>query len=484
MRIAAAVLALIATACATAPRRDARFDGIRRKLQAAVEAKQLASISVAVAVDGRTVWEEALGYADVQRGIRATPETQYAIASITKPITATGVMVLAGRGLVDLSRPINDYLGADAIRGYADDASRATVRAVLQHRAGLAEQNRYYFPGEPRPPILDVVRDYGFIAWPANEKYRYSNIGYGALEALIEQVSGKPYAAFLRDEVFLPHGMTRSSVGPSPGAAVLHDAELRPIPHYDFASRGSGYVFSTPRDLVRFALVRDAGRARMLAERVSTGTATGRYGLDWWCGLGICGRDETEHGYAWHGHDGGMPGASARMKIVPSRGIVVVTLSNSRAQLTYDVADEILDLLVPEFAEKRKNDPSLKPAPPAPAALREQIAGTWRGEIITRGGTLPLTLSVDAAALRLKIGDQPECTLEETRFTGVTVEGGCRAALPLLPDIPARDYDVWLETDLRDGELRGTLSAYAPPPLYHFLLPAYVRLRPSVPSVK
>jgi hypothetical protein len=62
------------------------------------------------------------------------------------------------------------------------------------------------------------------------------------------------------------------------------------------------------------------------------------------------------------------------------------------------------------------------------------------------------------------------------RLSGKTVEGGCRASLPLLEPMPDAEYDVWLEADLRDGTLSGTVSAYTPAPLYRFLLPAYVRL--------
>ena len=85
-------------------------------------------------------WEEAFGLADAERGIRATPDTQYAIASITKPIT--------------------DYLGKESIRAHADDASKATVRTILQHRGGIAEHNQYYHGDDAakRPPMDETIR--------------------------------------------------------------------------------------------------------------------------------------------------------------------------------------------------------------------------------------------------------------------------------------------------------------------------------------
>ena len=157
-----AILLIIAwtTACTdTRHQRDVLFEPLRAKLQRAVAEEKVASISVAVAIDGRFVWQEAFGVADRERGIAATPETRYPIASVTKPIAATGVMLLVDRGLVDLTRPANDYLGDGKIRGGADGSARATVRVILLHRAGLAEHNGHYYAneGRPRPPIEEAI---------------------------------------------------------------------------------------------------------------------------------------------------------------------------------------------------------------------------------------------------------------------------------------------------------------------------------------
>jgi CubicO group peptidase (beta-lactamase class C family) len=476
IRTICTVAAMIVTAaCGTGGAlRDARLEPLRAKLQDAVAKGEIASVSVAVAVDGRIVWEEAFGFADRERGIRATPDTQYAIASISKPVTATGVLLLG----IDIDKPVTDYLGPRGIRIHADDPPDVTVRSILQHRAGIAEHNQYYYgpDASKRPPIDETIRRYAIVAWPANETYRYSNIGYGVLEALIARVSGRPYEVFLRDAVFARYGMTRSSVGPGANSAVLHDGVGKPIPPYDFASRAAGWLFSTPRDLVRFALVHDAARKRMLAERHSTGSATGRYGFDWYCGLGLCGRDETAFGHAWYGHDGGMPGASARMKILPAQNIVAVALSNSRQELTYSIVDDILDALIADYAARRKNDPSATPAPPAPLQFPSELRGTWSGTVAGETRSVPISVTIEERGARMKIGDNAECPLDDARFGNRTVEGGCRATLPI--DNPAEEpYDAWLEVELHGDRLIGIVSAYTPAPKYHFLIPTWVELR-------
>src|SRR5206468_9356127 len=84
------------------------------------------SVAVAVAKDGRILFEEAIGLANQEKLIPATPYTMYALASISKPLTATGLMVLVDRGQVDLDRPANAYLGTAKLTGLAGNADGAT----------------------------------------------------------------------------------------------------------------------------------------------------------------------------------------------------------------------------------------------------------------------------------------------------------------------------------------------------------------------
>src|SRR5262245_1271649 len=93
------------------------------------------SLTMVVARDGRFLWERSWGWADKEKRILATPQTMYSLASISKPITATGLMVLVERGQIDLDKPIDDYLGATKLRAYVGAAQQATVRLVANHTA-------------------------------------------------------------------------------------------------------------------------------------------------------------------------------------------------------------------------------------------------------------------------------------------------------------------------------------------------------------
>jgi len=86
------------------------FGGIRSTILETLEKTGAASLAVAVAKNGDIVWEEGFGWANREKEIKATPQTVYHLASVSKPITATGLMLLVERGLLDLDRPANDYL--------------------------------------------------------------------------------------------------------------------------------------------------------------------------------------------------------------------------------------------------------------------------------------------------------------------------------------------------------------------------------------
>jgi CubicO group peptidase (beta-lactamase class C family) len=95
------------------------------------------SIAVAVARDGRIVWQDAIGYADREDHIRSTPDTPYPVASVTKSSTAAALLLLAKRHQINLNEPVNDYLGPAKLTSPWSDPRTATLRDVMQHRAGL-----------------------------------------------------------------------------------------------------------------------------------------------------------------------------------------------------------------------------------------------------------------------------------------------------------------------------------------------------------
>ena len=318
---------------------DTRFEGIRLLIRQLMEEQALPSVAIAVAQNGDIIWEEAFDWADRERMIAATPHTMYSLASISKPITATGLMKLVEQGKVDLDRPANEYLGAGKITGLAGDAARATVRRILSHTAGLPLHYQFFYEnaGYDRPSMDETITRYGILVNPPEEVFEYSNLGYGIVDHIIARVSGQSYADFMRTEVFAPLGMMRTSIHIGPGlepfAAARYDSKLQPIPFYDFDHPGSSAVFSSAHDLVRFGMLhlktRLPDQRRILADstingmqRIATpGDTAAGYGLGWDI-------TENDYGYRRISHGGGMPGVSTILNLYPSENLTIVVMTN------------------------------------------------------------------------------------------------------------------------------------------------------------
>ncbi|MET0533503.1 MAG: serine hydrolase domain-containing protein, partial [Steroidobacter sp.] len=334
------------------------FDSARTRIQNVMTAHDIASVSVAVAHREKIIWEQSFGWADVERRIPATPRTPYLLASITKPMTATAIMMLMERGAIDLDQPIDRYLGVQKITARIGNARDATVRRVAAHTAGLPLHGLFTYSDESGspPPIEETFRRYGVIVNPPGESFVYSNLGYGLLEAAIERASGKSYSQFLTDELFAPLGLNDSTVNaPEHGAAIRYWGQ-RVVPTQDTDAKGAGAVFMSAHDLVRFGMFHLHGRldgqrksvlqpatlaAMHEATRLNDGSSSG-YGVGWFVG--------EQHGLRYFGHNGGNAGTATVLAIYPDQELVIVVLGNgvSRSGAVHFLENDIIHALLPE----------------------------------------------------------------------------------------------------------------------------------------
>ena len=207
------LMALMSLVGFGAPCRADEFDNVRDRVRQYIDKEGVPSISIAVVKGDEIVWEEGFGSADVENRVRATPHTAYMLASGSKPITATILMLLAERERVDLDRPANDYLGENKIRSRLGDASRVTVRQLLRHTSGLPNYYETFYADEkdtPRP-VDFLLRQYGWMMIP-QERFHYSNLGYTLLGEIAARVSRKPFTAVAKQELFAPLGMEQAFV--------------------------------------------------------------------------------------------------------------------------------------------------------------------------------------------------------------------------------------------------------------------------------
>lgn len=455
------------------------FDDLRRRIPEMLVEEQVPSVAVAVARDGQILWEQGFGWADRENRIPADEHTMYSLASITKPITATGLMVLAERKAVDLDRPANDYLGQAKLTAFVGQAGDATLRRLANHTAGLPLHYHFFYVDEPhrRPPMDDSIRRYGILVNAPGETYRYANLGYGVLDYVITRASGKAYAQFMREEVFLPLGMTHTSIDVGPGlerfAAVRYDTEQKPLPFYDFDHPGASAAFSSAHDLFRFgmfhlkqrlpeqkAILSDAAVEEMQRATADVGNGTS-YGVGW-------SLNPVDYCVPVVSHGGGMGGVRTTLVLVPTAGLAVTILSNSANELPLRLAKEIVALLAPKSVEPLPaaaptSSPTASSPAPTTFAPGPELRGRWEGHVPTPDQRLPITLEVqEDGDIHVQLAGQLQTLLSEVRFQDGYLMGVFDGDIGN-PDTNRRPYHLHLHVKLRGETLNGSLTAISLP---------------------
>ena len=488
------------------------FGTVRAHIGQLVADGEVPSVAVAVARDGEILWEEGFGMADREKNIPATQHTPYPLASISKSLTATGLMVLVERGLVSLNAPINDYLGEAKLQAWVGDAAEATVRRVANHTAGLPLHAQHYYDGEPhRPPPMDeTIRRYGHLVTAPGERYQYSNLGYGLLGYLISRVAGQSavrmerYADFMREEVFDPLGMDHTSVHVGPGLEEGQAVKYTPgglvVPACDSDSPGASAIYGIVHDLVRFAMfhlknelpdqqaiISEAAIDEMQRPSPETGPTRewehegSGYGIGWFVGV-------TRDGLRVVQHNGGTVGVSTVLALVPEENLAVAVLSNTDSQwpdaILVEIVCTLLSCQAEEFLPPVDSAAATPPFVPPP-----ELVNSWRGLVHTYQGEVPLVLEIgQSGGIYATLGGQPRTPLESVSYQdhlpqflnaggGPFLRGWMRGKLETADVNRGRPYRLWLEVNLRENVLNGALIAFSQRELYTGPLTHWVELR-------
>jgi CubicO group peptidase (beta-lactamase class C family) len=468
------------------------FRAIREKVATAVARGELPSMSLAVVKDCKIIWAEGFGWADQERKIAATPDTLYSLASITKPITASLVLRLAERGKIDLDAPATGYLGQGAFNRSGANVSAITVRQLLNHTAGLPLHWQFFYGDEPvvRRTADQAIARYGFAAQPPGEFFSYSNLGYAALERIVEKVTGRSYAANLTNEIFRPIGMHAvvSTGADLPGAALRYGPNGQVLPPYDFDHRGASAVWASASDLAKFALgsfpERCPGSQPILNASSVAPMRKGSekpvpYELGWF-------RNPDDYGFSSVSHSGKMPGVFTTLSIYPSERLAVVVLTNKdepteHRLFTVGVAQDLVAASLPSYAAalaaaRQPAPAATTPAAPRPPVVNPSLVGRWTGTVRAEAGRLPLLLTITAdGKLAASVAGGPSRLLRNSATGATQVVGRLDGSLPGVGR-PGDPQELNLNLRLRGGALRGELTAISGGNRPHYALSAYVEL--------
>jgi CubicO group peptidase (beta-lactamase class C family) len=310
-----------------------------------------AGLAVGVVRDGSLEWFYGHGVADIASNTPVTEDTVFRIASITKTFTAIAVMQLWEQGLVDLDAPASHYLRAYRLVPAKAAFRPATLRHLLTHTAGVRAVRSpsdllrpalgWGAPvGRPAPSPAEYYRGGLRVDIEPGSKWAYSNHGFATLGQIVEDVSGMPFDRYLRERVLGPLGMGDSDVVRServgPGLAsgyVMTRRGPRRVPDREWLGAASGGIYSTPRDMARFAaailgggtnehgrILEPATLATMFDPHYQPHPRIPGIGLGWFRG------EVADHRLV--GHDGILPGFNSSLLLAPDDGLGLLAFTN------------------------------------------------------------------------------------------------------------------------------------------------------------
>jgi CubicO group peptidase (beta-lactamase class C family) len=297
---------------------------------------------------GDVLFENAYGYANIEFGLKNTMNSRFTLASVSKQLTAFAVMLLADRNMLDLDRSARLYLPAEM---EIDEA--ITVHHLLSHTSGLNNFHGFehdFLAGYNR---LDYSRTDFFHRYinrkpttPPGTAYDYNNSNYNLLAWVIEEVSGEKYEDFMRDQIFLPLGMTSTEA--DDGSKVIRNRSLNYVRDFDAIVHspyhnekfgiGAGAIVSTCADLYRWyegmrdrRMLSQQAHARFFQENQNHYC----YGLEH---HRLYATDRFSHG-------GDYWGVSTYVQYFFEEDISVIILSNNEAIHQYRLGQAISDIL-------------------------------------------------------------------------------------------------------------------------------------------
>ncbi len=312
-----------------------------------VETRNVGNVALVLIEDGK-VYDEH--FDAVSQHIDR--DTMFPIASMSKWITALGIMSLVQSGNIDLDVPISTYLTRWQLPPSEFNHDEVTVRRLLSHTSGLSDGLGFgdYEPDEVLPSLEESLmqprassgHDVQIALGRApGSEWDYSGGGYLILQLIIEEVSEQAFDAYMQTALLQPLAMSRSTfgyIGTVENRSISYDVKGQPATSYQYAASAATGFSTSVSDMTRLVQAQLADRASSdllrheTIELMREPNAT-LFGFDIW-GLGTILYAPTESGDYVYGHDGqNEPAINAAVRINPDNGDAIIVLASGNRSL-------------------------------------------------------------------------------------------------------------------------------------------------------
>jgi len=372
------------------------------KIFAALDKKDSPGCALAVAREGKLIYERGYGMADLDHDLPITPTSVFHVASISKEFTAASILMLEEEGKLSLDDDIHKY-----IPELPDFGAKITLRHLVHHISGMRDQWtllglagwRLNLDLITDQDVLDILSRQRGLNFPPGDQYLYSNSGFTLLALTVQRVSGKSLRQFTQERIFGPLGMTHTFFRDNHAEIVKNQAygylpargtfELR-VPQFDTV--GATSLLTTAEDFLKWDANFDQPKIspKVIAKMPERGRLNNGETIDYGFGL----QPGVYRGLAYTGHGGADAGYKADYLRFPGERLGIACLCNLGTLTPRDLTKQVAEVYL-----GAKMSPAEKPAQPATAggAVPASAIGLYYNadlgsvhRILNRGGRLAL----------------------------------------------------------------------------------------------
>ena len=386
---------------------------------------------IGVIKGGKLTFVQGYGSANLSYGIPFTPETPTNIGSSSKQFTGFALALLASRGKLSLDDDVRKY-----IPELKDFGKTITLRHLLSHTTGYREfvntlliEGRQVLEGDYIAPdeAIKVINRQPTLQNEPGAEFNYNNSAFSLASMVVARVTGRPFDEWMREEVFLPLGMTKTWVRSDPGMIVPGRSigyvageggfrEVRDL----HASQGAGGINTTPGDVAKWfrnLKTGELGGPDVIKELTTSFVLNDGKPANYGKGVFL----DTNRGLKRWQHGGNDVAHSSTFVYYPELDAGYVVFSNYQG-----VPGNLANVVAEAFfgdkmtAAPRRTTASAASGVEVPAATLRRYAGKY--EMTTLGGLL-LTVELQNGQLRLQLPGQPALPLRPTSMTSFEVVG-------------------------------------------------------------
>jgi len=318
-----------------------QIDSIENIIHTEMTKQHIPGLSIAIGIDTNIVWENAYGYSDLENSVKTTTNTKFRTASIGKPMTASAVMQLVAKGIVDLNDSIQVYFPE-----YPTKRWPITIYQLLTHESGIRSYNENEVANAIHyNNVIEPLKifEYDSLNFKPGTKFSYTSFNYNLIGAIIQLATKTDYSSYMIKNIFKPALMNNTVIDnnyeiiKNRARGYYYDGEnntLRNADLHDPSDRiPAGGFLTTPEDLIKFAISSYNGKFITKKEfnkmienpRLPDGSYT-QYGMGW----GVYEPNDKIDGFTEVIHGGQTPGVSNMLSIFlsPKENICVAIMTN------------------------------------------------------------------------------------------------------------------------------------------------------------